>query len=64
MLFQMPALRERIEDIPAIVNQLTIQINKAGSKHPDYVGKKFPKRELILFYHSPGRVILENYGAH
>ena len=39
-VIQMPALRERTEDIPEIIEQLAEQINTAGSRHPDYVSKK------------------------
>ena len=39
-IINMPPLRDRIEDIPVIVEQLTEQINDSGAKHPDYVSKK------------------------
>lgn len=39
-IIKMPPLRDRIEDIPVIVEQLTSQINDSGLKHPDYVSKK------------------------
>lgn len=57
-IIQMPALRERSEDIPAIVSQLTAQINKAGSKHPDYVGKEISEKGInfILSQSWPGNI--------
>ena len=39
-IINMPPLRDRLEDIPVIVEQLTEQINASGAKHPDYISKK------------------------
>lgn len=39
-IINVPPLRQRQEDIPEIVEQLTKQINASGAKHPDYVCKK------------------------
>ncbi|WP_445778058.1 sigma 54-interacting transcriptional regulator [Shewanella sp.] len=39
-IIDMPALRNRLEDIPQIVNQLVEQINELSSKHPNYKSKK------------------------
>ncbi len=57
-IIQMPALRERAEDIPFIVEQLTNQINKAGCKHPDYVGKNISEKGInfILSQSWPGNI--------
>lgn len=38
-IIKMPPLRERVEDIPFIVEQLTNQINESGLRHPDYKSK-------------------------
>jgi len=45
-IIQMPALRDRDEDISTIVNQLVGQINKAGSKHPSYISKKISEKGM------------------
>jgi transcriptional regulator with PAS, ATPase and Fis domain len=39
-IITLPSLKQRVADIPAIVEQLTAQINQAGAKHPAYVSKK------------------------
>jgi len=49
----MPALRERIEDITVIVNQLVEQINKAGSKHPDYISKNISEKGIKFILSQP-----------
>jgi len=57
-IIQMPTLRERCEDIPLIVNQLTDQINKAGAKHPDYISKNISDKgiKFILSQTWPGNI--------
>ena len=45
-VIEMPALRERVEDIPEIVEQLNDQINRAGAKHPEYVSKKLSENAI------------------
>lgn len=52
-IIQMPALRERIEDITVIVNQLVEQINKAGSKHPDYISKNISEKGIKFILSQP-----------
>jgi len=39
-IVEIPALRDRAEDISALVYELTDEINSAASKHPDYKSKK------------------------
>ncbi len=39
-IVEIPALRDRAEDISALVHELTDEINLAASKHPDYKSKK------------------------
>lgn len=57
-IIQMPALRERSEDMPSIVSQLTSQINKAGSKHPEYISKEIPEKGInfIMSQSWPGNI--------
>ena len=38
-IVEIPSLRNRAEDILPLVNELTAEINMAGSKHPDYKSK-------------------------
>ena len=52
-IIQMPALRERIEDITVIVDQLVKQINKAGSKHPDYISKNISEKGIKFILSQP-----------
>lgn len=52
-IIQMPALRERSEDIPSIVNQLASQINKAGSKHPEYISKEISEKGIKFILSQP-----------
>jgi len=46
-------VRERIEDITVIVNQLVEQINKAGSKHPDYISKNISEKGIKFILSQP-----------
>lgn len=52
-IIQMPALRERIEDTTVIVNQLVEQINKVGSKHPDYISKNISEKGIKFILSQP-----------
>ncbi len=45
-IIKIPALRERTDDIPLIVEQLTCQINEAGCKHPDYISKTISEKGI------------------
>lgn len=45
-IIDMPALNDRVEDIPLIVEQLVDQINLSASKHPDYVSKKISNKGI------------------
>lgn len=45
-IIEMPALRNRIEDIPDIVNQLVDQINQSSSKHPSYKSKQISDKGI------------------
>jgi transcriptional regulator with PAS, ATPase and Fis domain len=44
-IVEIPALRNRIEDIAPLTHELTAEINAAASKHPDYKSKNISKRE-------------------
>jgi len=52
-IIEMPALRERSDDIPEIVKQLTSQINKAGSKHPEYISKNISENGIKFILSQP-----------
>jgi transcriptional regulator with PAS, ATPase and Fis domain len=45
-IITLPSLKQRVADIPAIVEQLTNQINLAGSKHPAYISKKISENGI------------------
>ncbi|WP_445945102.1 hypothetical protein [Shewanella sp.] len=54
----MPALRERKQDIPELVNQLISQINHVGAKHPHYKSKNICEKgiEFISNQAWPGNI--------
>ncbi|MGI2096976.1 sigma-54 interaction domain-containing protein [Shewanella glacialipiscicola] len=52
-IIEMPALRNRIEDIPLIVDQLVDQINQAGIKHPSYTSKKVSDKGINFICSQP-----------
>lgn len=57
-IINMPPLRDRHEDIPHIVEQLTEQINQSGSKHPEYKNKYISEKgiKFILAQAWPGNI--------
>lgn len=57
-IINMPSLRERIDDIPAIVKQLSDQINKSASKHPHYMSKNISENgiKFIISQAWPGNI--------
>ncbi|MGI2161037.1 sigma-54 dependent transcriptional regulator [Shewanella sp. SM95] len=57
-IIKMPALRERKQDIPKLVNQLISQINHVGSKHPQYQSKNICEKaiEFISNQAWPGNI--------
>lgn len=52
-IITLPSLKQRLADIPAIVSQLTAQINKAGAKHPAYVGKEISEDGIKFICEQP-----------
>ncbi|TDF38492.1 sigma-54-dependent Fis family transcriptional regulator [Alteromonadaceae bacterium M269] len=57
-IINMPSLRERTDDIPEVVKQLTDQINEAASKHPHYISKNISESgiKFILSQAWPGNI--------
>ncbi len=52
-IITIPSLKQRLADIPAIVSQLTAQINKAGAKHPAYIGKEISEDGIKFICEQP-----------
>ena len=52
-IITLPSLKQRLADIPAIVSQLTAQINKAGAKHPAYVSKEISEDGIKFICEQP-----------
>ncbi|MBU1619359.1 MAG: sigma-54 dependent transcriptional regulator [Gammaproteobacteria bacterium] len=45
-IITMPSLKERTDDIPVLVAELSEQINQSASKHPDYVSKEVSEQGI------------------
>lgn len=45
-VIQMPALRERTDDIPQLCTELIDQINQTGQRHPDFISKKISDKGI------------------
>jgi len=52
-IIEMPPLRERLDDLPDIVDQLAQQINQSGAKHPEYKGKIISKSGINFILSQP-----------
>lgn len=52
-IITLPSLKQRLADIPAIVSQLTAQINKAGAKHPAYISKEISEDGIKFICEQP-----------
>lgn len=57
-IITLPSLRQRIADLPMIVQQLTQQINNAGVNQPGYISKKISEdgMKFILSQSWPGNI--------
>ncbi|MCL1143232.1 sigma-54 interaction domain-containing protein [Shewanella gaetbuli] len=52
-IIKMPALRDRLADMPYIVNQLVEQINHLNSKHPNFVSKNISEKGINVICSQP-----------
>lgn len=52
-IITLPSLKQRLADLPAIVSQLTAQINKAGGKHPAYKSKEISEDGIKFICEQP-----------
>ncbi len=52
-IITLPSLKQRVADIPSIVQQLTAQINQAGNKHPSYVSKEVSESGIKFICSQP-----------
>lgn len=52
-IITVPSLKQRLADIPALVRQLTEQINRAGAKHPTYVSKEISEEGIKFICEQP-----------
>ncbi len=57
-VLQLPALRERREDLPLLIDRLLAQVNQEGREQPGFVEKKLSAgaRKLLLSHPWPGNV--------
>jgi len=57
-VLQLPALRERPEDLPVLIDRLLAQVNEEGREQPGYVEKKLSAgaRNLLFKHAWPGNV--------
>lgn len=57
-VLQLPALRERREDLPLLIDRLLAQVNQEGREQPGFVEKKLSAgaRKLLLAHPWPGNV--------
>lgn len=52
-IINMPALRDRRDDIPEIVEQLVSQINNSAKKHPEYISKNISQKGIDFILNQP-----------
>lgn len=52
-IVEIPALRNRIEDIAPLTHELTAEINAAASKHPDYKSKNISEKGIEFILSQP-----------
>ena len=57
-VIEVPALRERAEDIPVLIDALMVDINRQAEKHPLFESKKISQdaKDFASFYSWPGNI--------
>jgi len=57
-VLHLPALRDRPEDLPLLIEHLLAQVNREGTEQPGYINKKISvrARDLLVSHSWPGNV--------